>query len=233
MCFGGPGPGGSAAAAASGTPASAIGPSATPTVGGSIPGGIGLGIGGGGMAASTGLGVPGAGQGGGGIGDYGGGWEPASLAPGNEPQPSGWGSSDWGQAISLGMTALGMFVPGLQPLAAASIVPEFFGMLPDMNISRPIPEESAETIINQSGSTGQPASLPSVSTPTPVPEPVASEQPAIDNVAFNKDLMDQYMSTILSAPSGGGRGIRGAGRPGYKAQQKQTADDWLAKYWRE
>lgn len=209
MCLGGPGPGGG-----------------SPGVGGSIPGGIGLGIGGGGMAASTGSGVPGAGEGYGGLGNV-----PTGLAPGNEPQSSDWGSSDYGQLASLVMTGLSMAVPGLAPLAAASIVPDFFGVLPDMDISRPIPAQTPEDVISQSGTTGQPSPLPSISTPAPAP--VEAAPPAVDNTAFNKELMDQYMSTILSAPPSGNRGIRGAGRPGYKAQQKQTADDWLAKYWKE
>lgn len=56
---------------------------------------------------------------------------------------------------------------------------------------------------------------------------------AIDSTQYNKDIMDQYFSTLWDAPSGGSRGIRGAGIPGHRQQQKRTADEWLNKYWRE
>lgn len=226
---GGSGVPGSAASAASGTPGSAVAPGATTGVGGSIPGGIGLGIGTGGMSMSTGPGVPGAGQGSGTSSAA----ALASMGPITQGT-GGWGSSDWGQAISGIMTGIGMLTAN-PALLAATIVPDFLGMLPDMNISRPVPQESAETIALQSGGTGEQAALPSLSTPAPTPAPAPAETPtpAVDNTAYNKTLMDQYIASILNMPSGGGRGIRGSGLPGYRQENQKTADEWLSKYWRD
>ena len=195
--------------------------------GGSAAGAVGHGSGGvpgpeagyGGSAGIPGMGTPGIGPAG-------------SGAPGGPgvagPEGGGWGSSDYGQLVSGLMTGLGLVIPGLAPLTAASIVPDFFGMSPNMNISRPVPAESAETIMNQSGSTGQPAALPSISSSTPAP--AEASPPAVDDTAYNKELMDQYFATLFGAPSGGGRGIRGAGIPSFKQEQKKTADEWLNKY---
>jgi len=157
----------------------------------------------------------------------------ASLGQESFGQGGGWGSSDWGQLVSGIMTGLGI-VTANPALLAGTIVPDFIGMLPDMNISRPVPAMTPEETMNQSGGVGQPtAALPSMSTPTAAPAPVEAAPSAVDNTAYNKTLMDQYISSILNMPSGGGRGIRGVGLPGYKQQQKQTADEWLSKYWRE
>jgi len=151
----------------------------------------------------------------------------ASLGQESFGQSGGWGSSDWGQLVSGIMTGLGI-VTANPALLAGTIVPDFIGMLPNMNISRPVPAESAETIMNQSGSTGQPAALPSISSSTPAP--AEASPPAVDDTAYNKELMDQYFATLFGAPSGGGRGIRGAGIPSFKQEQKKTADEWLNKY---
>ncbi len=187
------------------------------------PGGVpGPEAGYGGSAGLPGMGTPGIGAPG--VGAPGG--------PGVAGPSDGMGSADFVNYGNLLLGALTMAFPALAPLTGAAAIGSIPLSFANMEISRPIPAQTPEDIINQSGTTGQPpTALPSISAPAPAP--VETAQPAVDNTAFNKELMDQYMSTILSAPAGGGRGIRGAGRPGYKAQQKQTADDWLAKYWRE
>ena len=212
MCgLGGPG-----GAGVPGSAASAAGPGS-----GGVPGpeaGYGGSAGIPGMGTS-GIGAPGVGAPGG----------PGVAGPGG----GGWGSSDvvnWG---NLALSALTMAFPALAPLTAATATATIPFSFEDMNISRPVPAMTAEETMNQSGGVGQPTALPSVSTPTAAPAPVEAAPPAVDNTAYNKTLMDQYISYILNMPSGGGRGIRGVGLPGYKQQQKQTADEWLSKYWRE
>jgi len=210
----------------------------TPGVGGSIPGGLDMGIGTGGMSASTGLGSPGAGQGVGGAGNI-----DASLAPGFASADQGFlgevgdffgnlGSSGWGKIATAVGTALGL-IPGAQ-LASAALVggSQLLGMMPDMEISRPIPEESAETIISQSGTS---ESLPSISTTTTTEsttdETTEETDTSVDD--YNQQLLDMYLSALSGTSSSGGRGIRGAGIAGYNEQIQQTADDWLSKYWME
>jgi len=128
-----------------------------------------------------------------------------------------------------------MAFPALAPLTAASSIATVPFSFADMNISRPVPALSPEEAMNQSGGVGDVDQLPSLSTPAPTPAPAPAETPtpAVDNTAYNKTLMDEYIASILNMPSGGGRGIRGSGLPGYRQENQKTADEWLSKYWRD
>lgn len=140
------------------------------------------------------------------------------------------------EKAALGTMALGILIPPLAPaLEPLSFALDYFSLIPKGSRGRSTPG-MMPTI--ETGPQQETDRLPSISTLMPksagsmeAVEPMVD--PMIDNAAFNKQLMDMYFNTLSTVPSGGGRGIRGAGLPGYKQQQRQTADEWLNKYWRK